>query len=129
MLSRFRCLHCVKNGVPEKEVIWRSEFVTILFRGCCDWHYTEHGELVVTDGVVQMKTFAQACKKCESYETAEIDETAAMAMVKWLHRWIANVFHGYNLPAAVYRGSRTKEAHHKNRCEARQYGWCKYCNG
>ena len=36
-----------------------------------------------------MEIFAQQCKKCNEFITAELDNERPKHLVKWLHRWIA----------------------------------------
>ena len=74
-----------------------------------------------------MKFYAQQCKRCEQYSTCVLDNERPKLLVQWLHRWIANEFHGYNFPTNGYRGrNQNREPHRKNLCEACRVNWCAY---
>ncbi|CAF2947411.1 unnamed protein product [Rotaria sp. Silwood2] len=77
-------------------------------------------------GWIQMKIFAQQCKKCDEYATDELDDQRCKNVVKWLHRWIAHMFYGYPFPRQGYQGRRSDQHHLANRCEACAAGWCHY---
>ncbi|CAF3536295.1 unnamed protein product [Rotaria sp. Silwood1] len=126
--GRFRCVKCIKSGVAEKDAIWSSAYTTILFRAYYGPDTDEYGQVWI-GGWTQMKIFAQQCKQCDEYTTGELTNKRPQYLVKWLHRWIANKFHGFHFPQSGYRGKKTDQNHLASRCEACAAGWCHYSKG
>ncbi len=73
-----------------------------------------------------MKIFAQQCERCDEYITGELNNERPKNLVKWLHKWIANMFYGFPYYGSRYRGRKTDLHHQENRCEACTDGWCYY---
>lgn len=73
-----------------------------------------------------MEIFAQQCKKCNEFITAELDNERPKHLVKWLHRWIANMFYGFHFRSSGYRGRQTLLHHETELCEACSLGLCAY---
>lgn len=122
---RFRCTKCIKAGVDEHDATWSSAYTTVLFRAYYGPDTDEFGQVWI-GGWIQMKIFAQQCKRCDEYITGELNNKRPIYLVRWLHKWIANKFYGFPFYGSDYLGKETSLNHLQNRCEACYAGWCYY---
>ncbi|CAF1065083.1 unnamed protein product [Rotaria magnacalcarata] len=123
--GKFRCLKCIKSGIVDNDATWSSAYTTVL----CATYYEPDADDYGQDwigGWIEIKIFAQQCKNCDEYVTAELDDQRCRNFVKWLHRWIAHKFYGYPFSRFGYRGKTIDRHHLANRCEACRAGWCYY---
>ncbi|CAF1479609.1 unnamed protein product [Adineta steineri] len=114
----FRCVKCIKNGMKESDATWSSSYTTVLFRA--------YYEDMWLGGRVQMKIYAQQCKKCGEYMTAEFEKERLNSLAKWLYRWIASHFYNIYFNDHGYQGRRRLAKHRDDLCEACDAGWCYY---
>ena len=121
----FRCGKCEEQSETSDEAAWSSGYCTVLVRGCFRRSVDEDGNRWLI-GVLQLNIFTQACIQENHLNICDLRETKIPWLVEWLHRWLANNFHGFNLRGRPFTGPKPKTEHLTDYCSACRAGCCSF---